>query len=92
MCPQESDILGCCLSFGPWWWVGEEDRGERARGASAPLICTRPCARSPLWSARECSVGEVCHPVQAGPGLWRSSDVPGVSWLVAEVEFRHRSI
>lgn len=43
MCPQESDILGYCLSFGPWWWVGEE-RGERARGASARLICTRPCA------------------------------------------------
>lgn len=36
---------GVALSFGPWWWVGEEDRGERACQASTPCdsLCQALC-------------------------------------------------
>ena len=95
MCTQESDTLGHCLSFGPSWWVGREERGEHARvaglgwfvpGRVLGLLCE--ALMSALWGkfanlprlALDCG------------GLRWSSDVAGVSWLVAEVEFRLQSL
>lgn len=45
-----------------------EQRGALAHGASAKLICARPCARFLSWRAHSHSMGKVYHPSQARTG------------------------